>query len=152
MVEIDLTQDEADALIAMPKLRTNDEVTYYPNPGGSLVIPLASKDKTEDFLLDIRRGRIDLKKATYQNRSRKTIVLVRLDLHGAPHRNPDGEDIACPHLHIYREGYGDKWAGPLPADSFSDSADQWTALLDFMRYCNIIEPPNIQKGILEWKR
>jgi hypothetical protein len=152
MAEIDLTQDEADRLIAMPKLRTNDDVTYYPNPGGSLAIPLRSDDRTEDFLLDIRRGRIDLMKATYQNRARKTIVLVRLDLKGAPHRNPDGEEIACPHLHIYREGYGDKWAGPLPADGFSDSADQWTALLDFMRYCNITQPPDIQKGILEWKR
>jgi hypothetical protein len=152
MVEIDLTQDEADALIAMPKLRINDDVTYYPNPGGSLAIPLRSIDKTEDFLLDIRRGRIDLKKATYQNRARKTIVLVRLDLKGAPHRNPDGEEVGSPHLHVYREGYGDKWAGPLPADSFSNSADQWMALLDFMRYCNITQPPDIQKGILEWKR
>jgi len=54
MAEIDLTQDEADELIAMPKIRTNDDVTYYPNPGGSLAIPLRSIDKTEDFLLDIR--------------------------------------------------------------------------------------------------
>ena len=152
MAEIDLTQDEADALIAMPKLKINDDVTYYPNPGGSLAIPLRSIDKTEDFLLDIKRGRIDLMKATYQNRARKTIVLVRLDLSGAPHRNPDGEEVASPHLHVYREGYGDKWAGPLPTDSFSNSADQWTALSDFMRYCNITQPPNIQKGIQEWKR
>jgi hypothetical protein len=152
MAEIDLIQEEADALIAMPKLRTNDEVSYYPNPGDSLIIPLISIDKKETFLLDIRRGRIDLKKATFQNRARKTIVLVRLDLNGAPHRNPDGEEIASPHLHVYREGYGDKWAGPLPADVFSDSSDQWTVLADFMRYCNITEPPDIQKGILEWMR
>lgn len=152
MAEIDLTQDEADALIAMPKLKINDDVTYYPNPGGSLAIPLRSIDKTEDFLLDIKRGRIDLMKATYQNRARKTIVLVRLDLSGAPHRNPDGEEVASPHLHVYREGYGDKWAGPLPTDSFRDTADHWTALSDFMRYCNITQPPDIQKGIQEWKR
>jgi hypothetical protein len=152
MAEIDLIQEEADALIAMPKLRTNDDVSYYPNPGDSLVIPLVSCDKKEAFLLDIRRGRIDLKKATFQNRARKTIVLVRLDLNGAPHRNPDGEEIASPHLHVYREGYGDKWAGPLPADVFSDTSDQWTTLSDFMRYCNITEPPDIQKGILEWMR
>ncbi|HOC66862.1 MAG TPA: hypothetical protein PKG62_05680 [Methanothrix soehngenii] len=152
MAEIDLTQDEADALIAMPKLKINDDVTYYPNPGGSQAIPLRSIDKTEDFLLDIKRGRIDLMKATYQNRARKTIVLMRLDLNGAPHRNPDGEEVASPHLHVYREGYGDKWAGPLPTDSFRDPADQWTALSDFMRYCNITQPPDIQKGIQEWKR
>lgn len=47
----------------------------------------------ENFLLDIRRGKIDLLKATNQNRARQTIVLVRLDLGGAPHRNPDGEEI-----------------------------------------------------------
>jgi len=152
MAEIDLTQEEADALIAMPKQKANDDTSYYPNPGASLVIPLVSNDKKEDFLLDIRRGRIDLKKATFQNRARKTIVLVRLDLNGAPHRNPDGEEVASPHLHVYREGYGDKWAGPLPAASFSDASDQWMTLLNFMRYCNITEPPDIQKGILEWKR
>jgi hypothetical protein len=152
MVEIDLIQEEADALIAISKLRTNDDVSYYPNPGDSLVIPLISIDKKETFLLDIRRGRIDLKKATFQNRARKTIVLVRLDLNGAPHRNPDGKEIASPHLHVYREGYGDKWASSLPADVFSDTSDQWTVLADFMRYCNITEPPDIQKGILEWMR
>ncbi len=152
MVDIDLTQDEADALIALPKLRANDDVKYYPDQGGSLIIPLISNDKKENFLLDIRRSRIDLQKATYQNRARQTIILVRLDLGGAPHRNPDGEEVPCPHLHVYREGYGDKWAGPVSRDKFVDTGDLWQALMDFMRYCNITEPPDIQKGILEWTR
>lgn len=116
MVDIDLTQDEADSLIAMPKFRTNDDVMYYPDQGSSLTIPLISTDKKENFLLDIKRGRIDLQKATYQNRARQTVILVRLDLSGAPHRNPDGEEVACPHLHVYRERYGDRWAGPVPGD------------------------------------
>ena len=152
MADIDLTQAEADALIAMPKCRTDDDVVYYPIPGGSLVLPLTSTDKKESFLLDIRRGRIRLSKATYQNRARQTVILVRLDLGGAPHRNPDGEEIACPHIHLYREGYGDKWAHPLPTDRFTDAVDLWQTLDDFMRYCNIIEPPIIQKGIVEWTR
>jgi hypothetical protein len=37
---------------------------------------------------------------------------MRLDLDGPPHRNPDDEEIPWPHLHVYREGYGDKWASP----------------------------------------
>jgi hypothetical protein len=37
---------------------------------------------------------------------------MRLDLDGPPHRNPDDQEIPCPHLHIYRAGYGD--SGPSP--------------------------------------
>ena len=76
------------------------------------------------------------------------IVLVRLDFNGPPHRNPDGTDILCPHLHIYREGYGDKWAIALPKAKFSNETDPWVMLQDFMNYCNIEEKPNIQKNLL----
>jgi hypothetical protein len=80
-------------------------------------------DKREHFHLDVSRGRIDLLKGKYQNRSRQAIILVRLDFGGKPHRNPDDEEIACPHLHVYREGYGDKWAMPVPPDRFPDVTD-----------------------------
>jgi len=53
---------------------------------------------------------------------------------------------------IYREGYGTKWAKSISSDEFSDASDLWITLQDFMRYCNITKPPNIQKGIGEWKR
>ncbi len=152
MADIDLTQEEADALIAMPKSRTNEDIVFYPGQGSSIVVPLASEDKRENFLLDIRRGRIDLLKATYQNRARQAVVLIRLDLGGAPHRNPDGEEIACPHLHIYQEGYGTKLAKPIPLDNFQNAGDLWQTLQDFMGYCNITKPSNIQKGIDGWKR
>jgi hypothetical protein len=152
MADIDLTQEEANALIAMPKKRTNEDIVYFPGRGSLVTIPLTSDDKRENFLLDLRRGRIDLLKATCQNRARQTVVLVRLDLGGAPHRNPDGEEIASPHLHIYREGYGDKWAKAIPADQFPNAEDLWKTLQDFMGYCNITKPPNMQKGIDEWKR
>jgi hypothetical protein len=33
------------------------------------------------------------------------------------------KEIACPHLHIYRAGYGDKWAVPAPADKYPDVQD-----------------------------
>jgi len=152
MADIDLTQEEADALIAMPKNRANDDTVSYPARGNSVTIPLTSDDKRENFLLDIRSGRIDLLKATYQNRARQTIVLVRLDLGGAPHRNPDGQEIASPHLHVCREGYGAKWAQSIPLDRFSNVEDLWEMLQDFMGYCNITKPPNIQRGIEGWKR
>jgi hypothetical protein len=147
MSDISVDQATADALIATPKVRVNDEVSHYPGAGGYLTLPLLSSDGRESFHLDIRRGGIDLLKGTYQNRARQVVVLVRLDFGGAPHRNPDGREVPSPHLHIYQEGYGDKWAFEVPSDKFSHIEDSWQTLQDFMRFCNIVDPPNIQRGI-----
>jgi len=141
MADINLTQPEADALIAMEKIRVDDTRWDYPGLGGSIAIPLQSRDKRENFMVDVSRGKIDLLRGSYQNRSRQVVVLVRLDFGGQPHRNPDGQDIPSPHLHLYREGYGDKWATPVPANVFPDTADLWRLLEDFMAFCNIVEPP-----------
>lgn len=147
MAATDLSQSEADVLVAMAKVKVNDDLHDYPGTGGSLIVPLTSQDKREEFLLDIYRGRIDLLKGTYQNRARQVIVLVRIDFGGAPHRNPDGEEVPCPHLHLYREGFGDKWAVPLPLDQFPNSNDLWLTLEDFMRFCNVVDPPAISRGL-----
>lgn len=140
---LDITQEEADALIKMNKCRENDVRYSYPDIGGSLRIPLVSEDKKENFMLDISRGRIEVTKVKFQNRARQVIVLIRLDLGGAPHRNPDGVEIPCPHIHIYREGYADKWAAGLPAQAFGNPGDQRQTFDDFMRYCNVTVPPFI---------
>jgi len=146
MAEIYLTQSDADALIEMPKLRVDDQVWSYPDLGGNVSVPLVSENKRENFLLDVSRGRIDLLRNKYQNRARQTVVLVRLDLGGPPHRNPDGEEILCPHIHRYREGYGDKWATPVPP-IFSNLGDILQVLYEFMRFCNIVKAPRFQKGL-----
>lgn len=147
MADMKLTQAEADALIAMEKHRATEDRSDFPMGGQSLVLPLQSADKREQFILDLSRGRIDLLKVTMQNRGRHVVVLVRLDLGGAPHRNPDGEEVPTPHLHIYREGYGDKWAVPIPVDRFRDVNDVWTTLEDFLQFCNITQPPHIDRGL-----
>ena len=147
MADINLTQTEADALIAMEKHRTNEDLVDFPWKGESLISPLQSPDKREQFLLDISRSRIDLLKGNFQNRARQVIVLVRLDFGGAPHRNPDGEEVACPHLHLYREGYGDKWATPAPVELCGRISDIFGTFEDFMKYCSITKPPKIQRGL-----
>ena len=147
MAEINLTQTEADALIAMEKHRVNEERWDYPVLGGSISVPLISADRRENFILDVSRGKINLAKGTYQNRGRQVVVIVRLDFGGQPHRNPDGEELQSPHLHVYREGYGDKWAVPVPINTFPDITDTWKTLEDFMRFCNIATPPLIERGL-----
>jgi len=73
--------------------------------------------------------------------------LLRLDVSGPPHRNPDGELIACPHLHVYREGYGDKWAIAIPTGKFENIQNRVQTLIDFMTECNVTEQPSIQTGL-----
>lgn len=147
MADMNLTQAEADALIAMEKHRANEERSDFPMGGQSLILPLQSPDKRENFLLDLSRGRIDLLKVKMQNRGRQVVVLVRIDLGGPPHRNPNGEEIHSPHFHLYREGYGDKWAMPVPTDRFRTTEDLWITLEDFMQFCNITQPPHIERGL-----
>lgn len=147
MTDINLTQAEADALIAMEKHRVSDDRSTFPMAGQSLVLLLQSVDKREQFVLDLSRGHINLSKVKMQNRGRQVVVLVRIDMGGAPHRNPDDVEISAPHIHIYREGYGDKWAMPVPTDHFRDVNDVWKTLEDFLRFCNIAQPPHIERGL-----
>lgn len=147
MAEIFLTQSEADALIVMEKHRADNLVYDFPSIGESITAPLISTDKRESFLIDISRGRIDIKKIKYQNRVRQTVVLVRIDLEGRPHRNPDNSEISCPHIHIFRENYADKWAFPIPKNRFKDLNNYWHTLFDFFKYCNITKPPTFQRDL-----
>lgn len=78
-----------------------------------------------------------LSKLKFHTRSHKVIVLARLDIDGAPHTNPDGEILDGTHLHIYREGYEDKWAEPLSSDDFKNPSNIRQIYGDFCRYCNI---------------
>ncbi|MFZ5632712.1 MAG: DUF6978 family protein [Bacillota bacterium] len=155
-----LTQFEADTLIAISKKRCGNQIFNFPWAGETLTIPVVSIDEKESFLIDINRGRIKLTKCTYQERHEGIIILVRLDVDGRPHTNPDvlrvplsylepynGQTIGCPHLHLYVEGFMDKWAIPAPPDSFSRTNDLYETLYEFFSYCNIIEPPIVQRGL-----
>jgi hypothetical protein len=141
-----LTHQEADALLALEKHFLGDGRFEFPSLGGALRIPLHSSDRREEFSLDITRGRILLEKNTFQTRARKAVILARLDLAGPPHRNPDDEEIDCPHLHLYREGYGDKWAMPLP-DIFAGIADVLVLMDAFMDYCRVVDKPISERGL-----
>jgi hypothetical protein len=147
MADLDITQAEAASLMAMEKKAVDQKEWLFPGPAERIVIPVTSLDKRENFLLDVTRYQIRLTKATFQNRAHVVIILYRLDIDGAPHRNPDGQEIPCPHLHVYREGFGDKWAFPAPIDKFPNTSDLFSTLYAFMEHCNITQPPTIQKGL-----
>jgi len=141
-----LTQHEADTLLAMQKHYMGTDRFMFPGLGGSLRLLLHSIDRREEFNLDVTRGKILLSKNTFQMRARKAVILARLDIDGPPHRNPDGEELSCPHLHVFREGYGDKWAMALP-ERFLDAVDSFQLLDIFMDFCNIVEKPIIDREL-----
>ena len=142
-----LTQTEANILIAMEKEFVKP-VTISILPGADQTHELVGNDKRERFLLDLWRGTLRLSKVKYQTRGRKIIVLVRLDIDSAPHTNPDGTKINGTHIHLYREGYEDKWAFPVDPAEFGNPSDIQRTLEDFFRYCNIKNPPPFQGGLL----
>ena len=142
-----LTQIEADTLIAMKKTFVRP-VTLSMPPGSDQTHELIGNDDRERFLLDLWRGTLKLSKIKYQTRGRKVIVLVRLDIDGAPHTNPDGTRLNRTHIHIYREGYEDKWAFPVDPGEFGNISDIKRTLEDFCRYCNIQDIPPFQEGLI----
>lgn len=154
-----LTQSEADALFAMPKKPKTNDSAIFPHPGGKLLAEFVSVDGREVFLFNITRSSIAVK-CTYQKRARQVEILRRLDISGSPHPNPEvdtaplefldpynGLEIPCPHLHIYVEGFADKWAIPAPDDLMNTNADLYAVMKSFLRYCNVQEMPNIERGL-----
>lgn len=141
-----IPQWEAERLIAMHKTYSGGGSLRFPPPGGELHIPLVGADRREIFTLDVTRGTIRLTKVAYHTRARQALGLCRLELDGPPHTNPDGAHLAGTHLHRYREGYGLRWAEPLPA-LFSDRGNLLLTLEHFFQYCAITAGPIIEGGL-----
>ena len=147
MADNDLPQTMADALFKMEKHRADEREHHFSIPGQKLFIELASEDRREKFYLDLYRGKRNVLKVSLQNRARQKYSLRRLDINGRKHTNPNGQVVPTPHLQVYREGFGASWAEPAPPDVFSNLNDVWTTLQDFMRYCNISNPPIIKRDL-----
>lgn len=144
-----ISQEEADQLMTLIKKLENMEPIQFPKARESKELNTQSLDGRIQFIIDINRkgGRFKPKKCTYQTRYRRSIILLRIDLEGPPHQNPDGEIIPCPHIHIYKEGYNTRWAYPLSLQLKTDPTDLVSVLIDFLKYNNIHErPPIINQG------
>jgi len=143
-----LTQVDADKLMEMLKQFVDRATIQFPLSGQSSKWEVKSDDGRESFFIDAqRKGKIKLSKCTFMERYRVIEILLRLDIDGPPHDNPDGAEIPCPHLHIYREGSADKWAFPLPPDTFSDTSDLAKTLHEFLVYCKVQNIPPILRGL-----
>lgn len=142
-----LSQQEADELMEVEKnIEAKSSITF-PMSDDYIYIEAKSINGHDTFLFDVnRKGKIKLRKCTYQERYAQRDILLRLDIDGPTHTNPDGEEVPCPHLHTYREGYGDKWATPLPPE-FKNADNLSKTLRDFLKYANVTKIPHIQMSI-----
>jgi hypothetical protein len=139
-----LTQEEADLLLQSLKQLLSNVPISFPMPGEYLLLDAESTTTKDKFILDVnRRGTLNIKKCTYQTRYQKSQILIRVDIEGPAHPNPDGTEIPCPHIHIYREGFDLKWAYPLEDIIATNPDDLAQVLVDFLRYNKIINIPSI---------
>jgi hypothetical protein len=143
-----LTQAEADQFMQMAKHFVRPPATITIPPGADDTYEIAGPDDRETFLLDVWRGTLRLSKLKFQNRVRTAIVLVRLDVDGAPHTNPDGQRFSGTHIHLFKEGYDDKWAYPVDPKVFPLLSDPGKAFHDFCGFCKIESPPAVQGVIV----
>lgn len=139
-----LTQAEADQFIQMTKHFVQAPASIAIPPGVDDTYELAGPNDRERFLLDVWRGTLRLTKLRFQNRVRTVVVLVRLDVDGAPHTNPDAQRLSGTHLHLFKEGYDDKWAYPVDPQSFTLLSDPGTTFQEFCVFCRIESPPSVQ--------
>ena len=147
MADMNLTQAEADALIAMEKHRADNEQHNFPMGGESLIVPLQSVDRREQFLLDISRGRIDLLRGKYQNRARQVVVLVRLDFGGPPHRARMTKKFPAHTCMCTGRASATSGRCLFQQNISPGPTTLWGTLEDFMRFCNITQPPHIERGL-----
>ena len=152
-----LTQAEADTLLQMNKefLEENPLEFSQAQPMNYERV-LLSLDRREEFLLNVERGRRNRVRLKYQTRARKIVILARLDLNGPAHPNPPnspyrpGERLLCPHLHRYTEGFEDRIAynlSDVPGLNVRNPNNGLYCLEDFLRFCGVQQPFNVQMMI-----
>ena len=139
-----LTQSEVEMLLSLIKVLSENKPIIFPNPGEAIQLEAISTSSNDKFLIDVnRKSQIKISKCTYQTRYKRSTILLRVDIDGPDHTNPDGEVVPCPHIHIYREGYEDKWAYPLEQHIQTNPLDLVEVLISFLRYNNINNIPDI---------
>ena len=132
------------------KKRFNNETINLPAHNQKANLDVSSLDNRESFIVDIdRNGKIELK-SKIQERYNNNQILIRVEINGPPHTNPDGTTISRNHIHIYKEGYELSWAYELKDfsdDLFIELKNFNNVFTDFCSYCNIELNNNFQMVI-----
>lgn len=115
---------------------------FLPHKGEKAQINIYDSSKREKFIVDINRSGKFEDKATIQTRyvTGGNVVIIRLDINGPEHENPDGNIIERNHIHIYKEGYDTRYAYNLSSfhlTYFKNITDFLCLFDDYCDYNNI---------------
>ena len=69
--------------------------------------------------------------------------MMRYD-NGGRHTNPDGVLFEGQHVHLYREGFNDKFAFPVSEVNVVDTDTVEQVFKKIMHFCNINQVPTIE--------
>ncbi len=131
-----LTQSEAEALMAVRKIFEDTSPLMIDRPFREERKLISSANSSDTFYLNINETAIEFGKYFVNNRYFST-PLVRLCMDkDAVHENPDGQKIQGCHIHIYREGYGDKFASELRLANITGTTTI-QVIGQFLVFCNI---------------
>lgn len=145
-----MTQSEFNYILGLKKTFQNSAEILLGPPPMKWSREIIANQTRDLFLLDFRRGSLEIVKYTYNKRFRNSVVLVRYDSVGK-HTNPPGTDGASfdgSHIHIYREGFDDKWAFPVSEIGLSGTENIDAVLDKLLDYCNIAARPIIKLTII----
>ena len=135
-----MTQAEAQGLIQVLKKILQQGKLTLPQSGSKAQFELCSvfSDKDHFTIIANRCSKIKRDKYTLMLRYRKDKGLLRIDVGGPDHTNPDGTVVPCPHIHIQRKDSGawDVWAMEIPA-VFGNVEDRIETFKVFLQYCNV---------------
>lgn len=144
-----LTQDEADTLRVIEKYLIDPESVLIPPPQKTCIHDIRYRKDGQyygNMKLSTFRSQKNSRKVSYRIIYDAYNTLVRIDTQDATsHRNPDGKIIIPPyqpHIHIYTEGYKDKFAYPLPS-SFGNADDIIQLFMEFLSYSNVLNTDKI---------
>ncbi len=130
-----ISRETFDSLMALSKRFVDGATVSLKDNWTKDIESTTTRDK---FQLDYRRSKIELRKYSFNHRTRMSVVLVRY-CSLKRHTNPDGKVFEGPHIHIFCEGYDDKIAfevgDVLKIDPVTSSKED--ILLALLDYCHI---------------
>ncbi len=143
-----LPQTEYEIVMALQKEFEDGITPLLLGPGPvRWTRQLFSPETREEFILDYHKGNIAIEKFVVNHRYRQSIILLRY-CHTGRHTNPDGITLDGPHIHLYREGYADKFAFPAAEMGINISDDIQVIFRKVLQLCNIQITPTINFNLL----
>jgi hypothetical protein len=139
-----ITQTEYDFLIQQDKIFDDLTMSIILGPAPiQWCRQINATISKEIFLLDFYRGSFELSKYTVNKRYKQTVILLRYD-NGGRHTNPDGEEFDGPHIHLFKEGFNDKFAYPISKIGITSTDTMEMVCEKIMHFCNVKKFPAIE--------